>query len=374
MLTKKIRRWLAKIKKSAVWIRKRRYVIGIIWLVLGILVFLGLLLAILGPLAWQIGGGPIRHLRGIDQANALNAVRQTILTALGGTAALVAIGFTVRTYYLSRRGQVTDRFNKAITQLASDKLEERLGGIYALEHVMAESPADHSAVVGVLCAFVRTRTLLPPADPKMFRTRQEPADQNRPPFGTELLPDIDAAMITIARRPSRKEPNRPDLRRTCLVGVSLRIYDFEKPPRLTRMFLTGADLRRADLRGADLKGTIAHAADFRWALLSKANLSHTDLTRTQLREASLDDADLTGTQLRDADLRGVDGLTAQQLSHAMIDEDTLLPSELAEDPWVQARLADCATIGRRPWACPPPTPEPTNTGKSAGRSTTTNHG
>ncbi|MGW5686571.1 hypothetical protein [Nonomuraea sp. NPDC003754] len=56
-------------------------------------------------------------------------------------------------------GQVTDRFGKAVGQLASDKLEERLGGIHALEHVMSESAVDHTAVIGVLCSFVRARTM-----------------------------------------------------------------------------------------------------------------------------------------------------------------------------------------------------------------------
>jgi len=327
--------------------------------ILGLMIFTGFLLLILGPIAWLVGGNPVRNLRGFDQATAINAVRQTLLTAFGGGAALVALGFTVRTFYLSRRGQVTDRFNKAIGQLASDKLEERLGGIFALEHIMAESPRDHVAVVGILCAFVRTRMLLP-GSVRVATTREEPTDEKRPPFGTELPPDIDSAMIAIARRPHREEPNRPDLRRVNLVGLSLRIYDFAKPPRLTHMFLTGADLRKADLRGADLSRTIFTNADLRWAWLSGTNLTRSSLTRAQLRGANLAKANLTRTMLEDADLRDVDGLTPQQLSYSMIDKRTLLPPELANDPWVKARLADCAALpdNAGPWACPRPTPKP----------------
>lgn len=44
------------------------------------------------------------------------------------------------------RGQVTGRFSTVIGQLASDKLEERLGAVYGLEHVLAESPQDHATV------------------------------------------------------------------------------------------------------------------------------------------------------------------------------------------------------------------------------------
>jgi hypothetical protein len=339
---------------------RHRHVIRMAWVIGGTSILLALLMVVLGPFSWQIAGNTVRRLRGREQADALNAVRQTILTALGGAAAIIAVGFTVRTYYLSRRGQVTDRFGKAITQLASDKLEERLGGIHALEHVMAESQADHAAVVGVLCAFVRTRTLLLPEQRKRFRAiRQQHGDQKAPPHDTELAADIDAAMIALARRPEREEPNRPDLRRTSLVGLSLRIYDFAFAPRLTRMFLTGADLRRADLRGANLRGTIATGADLRWAWLHEANLSRARLSRVDLRWASMNRTNLAGALLDGTDLREARGLTAEQLSGAMLDKDTRLPDDLADDPWVKARLVDCASVqDQGPWACPPPTPKP----------------
>jgi hypothetical protein len=136
--------------RSAHWLRRHRDIAGAAWLILGLAMALGLLIFTLGPASWLIAGTSVMRLHGGDQADAINAVRQTVLTGLAGAAALVALGFTVRTYYLSRRGQVTDRFGKAISQLASNKLEERLGGIHALEHVMAESATDHTAVVGVL--------------------------------------------------------------------------------------------------------------------------------------------------------------------------------------------------------------------------------
>jgi hypothetical protein len=58
---------------------------------------------------------------------------------------------------LQRR--ITESFSKAIEQLGSDKLEVRLGGIYALERISQESPQDHWAVMENLTAFVRERTL-----------------------------------------------------------------------------------------------------------------------------------------------------------------------------------------------------------------------
>jgi hypothetical protein len=336
-----------------------RYAIFVIWTSAVIAAIIGIIL-VLDPLSWYIAGNSVRKLHGADQADAINAVRQTVLTTLGGAAALVALGFTVRTYYLSRRGQVTDRFSTAIAQLASDKLEERLGGIHALEHVMAESPTDHIAVVGVLSAFIRSRTMLKKSTERRKVLGRAAGRNKPPPFGTEPDADIDAALIALARRPDRDEPNRPDLRNCSLVGISVRAYDFTRPPRLTRVFFTCSDLRRADLRGANLRGTIATEADLRWALLGNANLSHTELSRVRFNGAYIRGANLAEARLSGADLRDVDGLAAEQLSFAFIDDSTLLDRKLAGDPWVKARIAACMALpeGAGPWACPRQTPRP----------------
>src|SRR5689334_22398281 len=103
---------ISRVRRRAQRLVHHRYVASMVWIIGGTSAFLVLLTLILGPLSWQIAGNTVRRLHGREQADALNAVRQTMLTALGGTAAIVAVGFTVRTYYLSRRGQVTERFGK----------------------------------------------------------------------------------------------------------------------------------------------------------------------------------------------------------------------------------------------------------------------
>ena len=50
---------------------------------------------------------------------------------------------------------MTDRYTKAIEQLGSDKLDVRIGGIYALERVARDSARDHPTVMEVLTAFIR---------------------------------------------------------------------------------------------------------------------------------------------------------------------------------------------------------------------------
>ena len=56
---------------------------------------------------------------------------------------------------IAQQGQITDRYNAAITNLGSDKLDIRLGGIYALQRLMQDSHRDHPTVIAVLCAFIR---------------------------------------------------------------------------------------------------------------------------------------------------------------------------------------------------------------------------
>jgi hypothetical protein len=63
--------------------------------------------------------------------------------------------YTARNYSLSREGQVTDRFTKAIEQLGSKELDIRIGGIYALGRIARDSAGDHPTVVQVLSTFVR---------------------------------------------------------------------------------------------------------------------------------------------------------------------------------------------------------------------------
>jgi uncharacterized protein YjbI with pentapeptide repeats len=77
--------------------------------------------------------------------------------------------------------------------------------------------------------------------------------------------------------------------------------------------LSGAKVRRTNLSHADL---------------TRANLSHADLTGADLRGANLDGAILMGTILRGADLRDVKNLTKQQLAVAVVDDTTILPSDL----------------------------------------------
>jgi hypothetical protein len=103
--------------------------------------------------------------------------------------------------------------SKGFEQLAGEKIEMRLGGIYALEGVMNDktSPQYHEPVLEALCAFVREKTIGKTA------SKDKPAT------------DVQAALTVIGRR--IKGPGTVDL-----ANVSI--------PK--------ADLSNASLSSADL--------------------------------------------------------------------------------------------------------------------------
>jgi hypothetical protein len=247
---------------------------------------IGLLILLLGPAAWW--ATPSKHLQGKEKADARNASRQTLLAAVGGFALLTGAGFTARTYYLTLRGQLTERYTKAITQLASDKITERLGGIYALEHLMAESERDHGTVVEVLAAFVRERTS---AGQGMFPQKPEHVHQGLRPAYRTLATDVQAALTVLGRRPQRHEPHSLNLRIADLCGADL----------------AGLRLDQADLWGAKLRDVIMHGARLRganlcWAQIQDSRLGHARLQGAHLIGARLQKVTFSGADLSDADL------------------------------------------------------------------------
>ncbi|HVQ93484.1 MAG TPA: hypothetical protein VMU51_20775 [Mycobacteriales bacterium] len=103
---------------------------------------------------------------------------------------------------------VNTPYTKAITQLASDKLTERLGGSYALEHLMAESARDHDTIVEVLAAFIRES-----ASAQLATAKKQPEDPPSPVTDLQaesvtgaLRPGLDAAHPGLAREMAQDAP------------------------------------------------------------------------------------------------------------------------------------------------------------------------
>ena len=237
---------------------------------------------------------------GLKPADQVQAVGQYHTAVLQGTAAIggvIALAYTARNYRLSRRGQTTDRFTKALERLGSTDLYVRIGGVYALEQVLRDSPEHHANVVDVLVAFVRAHTRL--TAPARVR-RDTTTHQGTHAVALSVLPepldhpvephaDVQAALTVLGRLPHHSRPTaRLNLADLHLAGI-----------RLDRANLAGALLRRTNLAGAQLRGSNLTGAD-----LSKANLARALLTEADLTHARLIAADLTGTRFTRANLTG----------------------------------------------------------------------
>src|SRR5499426_4629840 len=110
-------------------------------------------------------GNPERIQLEKDLITAENDARVTIAQTIGGLLVLLGLYATFRNMEIAREnlrvaeeGKLTERFSKAVELLGSDKLDIRLGGIYALERIARDSQKDHWTVMEVLTAFVREQS------------------------------------------------------------------------------------------------------------------------------------------------------------------------------------------------------------------------
>jgi hypothetical protein len=263
-------------------------------------------------------------------------------------AGLAVAGVTLMRHFAQtdaeRQRRVTESFSKAIEQLGSDRLEVRLGGIYALERISKESLSDYWTVIECLTAFVRERSLKYESDRKSVDYDERVSrcayfawvEAGKPEgqaerfwqqavveelLGAPPAADI-AAILTVVNR--RSEQSR---RMEKVNGWQLNF--------------SGAFLKRAwQLRGAHLEGAIFIDTNLDNASLVDAHLEGAFFSRASLQRATLINAHLNGAELLGADLswarltgahfegvflNGTKGLTAEQISSAFGDRWTSLP-------------------------------------------------
>ena len=192
---------------------------------------------------------------------------------------------------LTEQGQLTERFGKAVEQLGSDKLDVRLGGIYAMERLARDSARDHPTIMAVLAAFVRSHA---PLNTCLSRYG-EPAG----PGYVSLRPaaDVQAALTVMGRDAKHSELGEGlDLSETCLDNAVLIGANFSHA-NLYRAFFMQADLSRVDLTGSFLVNAAFNDANLADARLDNADLSDAFLDGANLSGASLNSATLTSAKL-----------------------------------------------------------------------------
>ena len=287
---------------------------------------------------------------------------QISVTALPGVVALVALVFawlsiraTNDQLQIAEQGQITDRYNAAITNLGSPSVDVRLGGIYALQRIMQDSPRDQPTVVAVLCAFVRDYV-----GAATTRSADSAAPRNTSPALGPPPTDVQAALTVVGTRNTADDGSTTVvdfsgayLYGANLAGAHLSGADFSgadlSGANLTRTVLSGADLTAANLTAilpdADLSGADLFDANLKWANLSGADLTGADLTAANLSNANLNSADLSDARgsasLSDADLNRAN-LSGANLSGAIFSGAILYGANLTDADLSDANLAHAA--------------------------------
>jgi hypothetical protein len=116
---------------------------------------LALLVVVVWLLPILLTSHPARGVSAADRLKAINDARTPLVTALGVLGgAMISSTYLARTSRLSFSQQITDRYTRAIEQLASADTGARIGGIYALELTFRTSrdrygPPRQGASVGL---------------------------------------------------------------------------------------------------------------------------------------------------------------------------------------------------------------------------------
>jgi hypothetical protein len=254
------------------------------------------------------------------QSQLANDARSSVLQGLAGLLVVGGAVATWRQVHISREGQITERFTRAVDQLGSDNVDVRIGGIYALERIATNSPADRTAIQYLLGAFVRNHASWPVGASGGPQHPTATVDEQLPYLGIRA-PDIQAAVGVLGRRPPSPDAgmlylSRTDLRGLQLVGCDLTGVQI-RHTNLARAFLRETRLERSDLKDTDLRG-----ADLESAHLTEADLSHAYLQGANLRRANLSHTDLRGTNLTGSILDGA------VLTGAQADNDTSWPADV----------------------------------------------
>jgi uncharacterized protein YjbI with pentapeptide repeats len=318
-------------------------------------------LVLLAGLPWLVWRGPYvidaKYLdrKGLADGSAalVTGLRTAVVAGVAALGAGIALLYTARTYRLTRRGQITERFTKALERLGSDQQYVRIGGILGLEQIVRDAP-DQAATdaAHVLGHFIRDRA------PMATSATPAPIDEGNSPTSTlpeleelpqELAADVQTALTALTRAESRThvDPREVlDLHGLHLVGATLNQADLTGAhlsevtltcANLLGAELTGANLLDAELIRAELRRAELSGADLRRATLSGADLSEAKLTEANLSGATINEADLSEAKLTGADLSGAT-LTGANLFDADLSGANLFRAELHRAKLTGARL------------------------------------
>lgn len=252
-----------------------------------------------------------------ERTAAIGQMRLALVQITAAAGAGVALTYTARNYRLSHRGQVTDRFIKALERIGSDEMYVRIGGILALDQIVQDSPEQGEHAAQVLNAYIRRHApRVPSADSK---------ESN--PLPNTPREDIQIALAVITRPAMRQ------------YGERTGTLD------LSGLYLTGTNLSGADLSFSWLHDTCFSSSTLDYSNLGNAIIENTDFSRSNLTGTGLNYAKISpGAKFAGADLTGANlslamHMSLDQLLSARIKATTQIHVAHRDDPRIMAAVA-----------------------------------
>ena len=225
----------------------------------------------------------------------------------------------------TEKGNIAERFKNAIEHLGNGSASVRLGGIYALHHIVQEVEDYQKRVFQILCAHIRETT-----------THAEYKPRNADNIKIQPTIEIQSILNLLFNETQGKEIYKG--LRGNLEGADLRGARLEKAnlqnailqdASLQRAFLVGADLQRSYLWNANLQNSRLWDANLQNAHLPNANLQDTHLFNANLQNAHLTVANLQDSRLWDTNLQDAHLLKAN-LQNARLWGANLQNADLSE--------------------------------------------
>lgn len=270
----------------------------------------------------------------IERAKLLNEKRATGAQIVLGIGIVIGFYLTYRRIKsheehveIERRGEITERYTKAVEQLSNEHMAIRLGGVYALERIGRDSEGDHPTIREVLTAYIRTKII----ETSDTRSAHEPLDT-----------DVAAALTVVGRNPPQRGHRRlSNLRFLSLPYVSffdgdLASFMFDDCVLTAAVFgdakIRSSTFLKANLNSASFANSNIEEVDFRSCLLKEANFYKArlvsvnfrgaNLTRAQFRQATCRELELRGAVLHRVDFTGAD-MRGVNFSGAIMTETVL---------------------------------------------------
>jgi uncharacterized protein YjbI with pentapeptide repeats len=214
-----------------------------------------------------------------DKSTIQNGVYTTLVQALGGIILSITAYIGYRNFKVTEDKQVTERFSKSIEHLGNEKIDIRLGGIYALEQISIDSSKYHWTIMEILSAFVRE---------KSKETSSKKLEK--------MKEDIQAALTVMNRRCAEQDPQGKKIN---LMQVNLKLVEFQAA-NISGVNLSRSDFTSANFSGANFSNSDLMNSDFSFANFSDVNFSGSDLRNVKFFRTNLSGADFSNSDLSDS--------------------------------------------------------------------------